>query len=261
MPGWRRFQHLWSSTGLSSRLIRSSINVWYDRTWGNPNWVLSSGGKSWYKVRECPRINKLIMYFLTAGWEYRLILLLLDLGVHFNNMGIDNRVIDILRRGTDFLEVPRFFYSKFNELDKKRSYQPDHSFNFGIPNIWRLPGATQTGSSTGLLAGTMCVSAHESGLGLFFWLLVGNTELSFSCSICTSSSPNKALITVSLVSFGKGWPFYLYRAFIINGGMMWLFVNINQITLLLLSISVCSSERPRYPRWASCGFRRKKRRM
>ena len=119
----------------------------------------------YYKVRLTPRIDKTRALFLTAGWEARTLLLLLDLGVHLNEMGIDNRVCGVLDRNPGFISVPRFKYRSPNEDQRQhpRTYQPDHAFlptekvlsvfsALGVPR-GRLVGSPGAGSVGSVIVG------------------------------------------------------------------------------------------------------------
>ena len=93
----------------------------------NPNWVINRSG-NWYKVRDLKRLDPTVAFILVAGWEYRLIGWLLDLGAQLNDIGVDDMTPSELSVGTDdMLAVPQIEYTK--PSGRPAEYHPDHAFN------------------------------------------------------------------------------------------------------------------------------------
>ena len=132
-------------------------------TWRNPNWVINRSG-NWYKVRDLKRLDPTVAFILVAGWEYRLIGWLLDLGAQLNDIGVDDMTPSELSVGTDdMLAVPQIEYTK--PSGRPAEYHPDHAFNVNSKSMAAALGCL--GVSVSALRGHRVLGETKCMAGMF----------------------------------------------------------------------------------------------
>jgi hypothetical protein len=88
--------------------------------------VLNRPAAAFYKNRFVPGLKDVVV-LLTAGWEYRTILLLLHLGIPYAAMANDDRTPPVLAGSIASRDTATFKYL-FGGVEK--TYFPDHAVDY-----------------------------------------------------------------------------------------------------------------------------------
>ena len=111
------------------------------RLWKDPMFILNRPPTSFYKNRFVPCLQPDVVVLLTAGWEYRTILFLLQMRIPYVSMAHDDRTPPILTGSRVTRDAPTF---KYTHRGIMRTYFPELCCGFralplqemenGLPN-------------------------------------------------------------------------------------------------------------------------------
>ena len=96
------------------------------RLWKDTMFVLNRPAASFYKNRFVPGLIEVVV-LLTAGWEYRTILLLLHLGIPYAAMAHDDRTPPVLAGSVVSRDTATF---KYAHNGTTKTYFPDHAVDY-----------------------------------------------------------------------------------------------------------------------------------
>jgi hypothetical protein len=89
--------------------------------------VLGRPSTCFYKNRFVPGLIEAVVVLLTAGWEYRTILLLLHLGIPYTAMAHDDRTPPVLQGTMPSRDTGTY---KYDHDGANKSYFPDHAVDY-----------------------------------------------------------------------------------------------------------------------------------
>ena len=153
---------VWENRHGDPVLYQQWLRAFLDATVRNPDWLIAKNGL-YYKLRELVRMDPSVLYILLAGWEYRTVSWLFDLGAQLGDMGMDEMTPSALAVGTSaLLPVPAIPYVK--PSGRQSEYHPDHLF---AKTPAMLSTLARLGVNTAALTGDLLLGETKCMSGMF----------------------------------------------------------------------------------------------